>query len=134
MQELGFNFRITDMQCALGLSQLKKIEPFLSRRHEIAVIYNEALKDNKYIKTSLTTETRKSAYHLYTVQIDFLRLGKSRLSVMNELTKKESALRFIIFLYIYSLITWINLDTGREIILLLKAITAKHSLCLFTLK
>lgn len=88
MQELGFNFRITDMQCALGLSQLKKIEPFLSRRHEIAVIYNEALKDNKYIKTSLTTETRKSAYHLYTVQIDFLRLGKSRLSVMNELTKK----------------------------------------------
>jgi perosamine synthetase len=45
MQALGYNYRITDIQCALGLSQLKKLPKFLKRRREIAVLYDEALAD-----------------------------------------------------------------------------------------
>src|SRR3989338_10997620 len=45
MQELGFNHRITDMQCALGISQLRKLDSFISRRRKIVSIYNQALGD-----------------------------------------------------------------------------------------
>ena len=45
MQELGYNYRITDIQCALGLSQMKKLERFIARRNAIAMIYNDAFKD-----------------------------------------------------------------------------------------
>ena len=45
MQDLGYNYRITDIQCALGLSQLKKLPKFLKRRREIAALYDEALAD-----------------------------------------------------------------------------------------
>lgn len=88
MQELGFNYRITDILCALGLSQLGKLDSFITRRREIAHIYNEAFRDIECIKTPEETKTRKSAYHLYVLQIDFEKLGKSRSSIMNELTKR----------------------------------------------
>jgi UDP-4-amino-4,6-dideoxy-N-acetyl-beta-L-altrosamine transaminase len=88
MQDLGFNCRITDIQCALGLSQLKKINSFVARRREIAAIYNKTFKNLKYIKIPVVSETRKSAYHLYVVQIDFKKLGKSRSSIMNALKEE----------------------------------------------
>ena len=45
MRYLGFNYRITDFQCALGLSQLKKLSKFLNRRKQIAAIYDKELKN-----------------------------------------------------------------------------------------
>jgi perosamine synthetase len=45
MQDLGYNYRITDIQCALGISQLQKLPKFLNRRREIAALYDEALAD-----------------------------------------------------------------------------------------
>ena len=83
MQELGFNHRITDIQCALGISQLRKLDSFVSRRREIASAYNDAFKNITYIKIPTQHEDRKSAWHLYVVQIDFGRINKSRASVMN---------------------------------------------------
>lgn len=88
MQELGFNHRITDIQCALGISQLRKLDSFVSRRREIASAYNDAFKNITYIKVPTQPEDRKSAWHLYVVQIDFGRINKSRASVMNALREK----------------------------------------------
>ncbi|MDD2621292.1 MAG: UDP-4-amino-4,6-dideoxy-N-acetyl-beta-L-altrosamine transaminase [Syntrophomonadaceae bacterium] len=71
MQELGYNYRITDIQCALGLSQLKKLESFLEKRRQIADIYNQALGKIEWLKTPLHPPYDDShAYHLYPVLID----------------------------------------------------------------
>jgi len=69
MQELGFNYRLTDFQCALGLSQLKKIESFLDRRNEIASMYDEAFKDVEGLVIPPKPEQHGSrhAYHLYPI-------------------------------------------------------------------
>ncbi len=88
MQELGYNFRITDLQCALGLSQLAKLPDFIERRRNIVAQYNRDLADIPWLRTPalLREEDREHiSWHLYTVQIDFEALGKSRTEVMTEL-------------------------------------------------
>ena len=73
MKELGFNYRITDIQCALGLSQLKKLDKFIKRRREIAKNYDRAF-ENSIIRP-LYKFNENSAYHLYVVRIDFSKLN-----------------------------------------------------------
>ncbi len=69
MQELGYNYRLTDFQAALGLSQLNRADEGLIRRKEIASVYNEAFKNEKKIlKQSGLIEGH--AYHLYIVQVE----------------------------------------------------------------
>lgn len=51
MQQLGYNYRITDIQCALGISQMKKLDGFLLKRNQIAKIYEDELKNTEWIKT-----------------------------------------------------------------------------------
>ncbi|BBG65038.1 bacillosamine/legionaminic acid biosynthesis aminotransferase PglE [Hydrogenimonas sp.] len=70
MRELGFNYRITDIQCALGLSQLKKLDGFIQRRRELARRYDEVFADHPNIEP-LYSYTSRSSYHLYVVLIDF---------------------------------------------------------------
>ncbi|MHB8117230.1 MAG: UDP-4-amino-4,6-dideoxy-N-acetyl-beta-L-altrosamine transaminase [Methanothrix sp.] len=70
MIDLGYNYRLTDIGCALGLSQLKKLDQNLSRRREIAMCYNAALKD---IHGIILPDVRKdvlSAWHLYPIRFD----------------------------------------------------------------
>ena len=67
MQELGFNYRITDIQCALGISQLKKLDSFVKVRRSIAKTYNEIFEDNPYFDVTIEKENRKSSYHLYPI-------------------------------------------------------------------
>lgn len=69
MQELGFNYRLTDFQCALGLSQLRKIDGFLDRRNEIASMYDEAFKDVEgfVIPPKPEQYSSRHAYHLYPI-------------------------------------------------------------------
>ncbi|SFV62447.1 Bacillosamine/Legionaminic acid biosynthesis aminotransferase PglE; 4-keto-6-deoxy-N-Acetyl-D-hexosaminyl-(Lipid carrier) aminotransferase [hydrothermal vent metagenome] len=79
MTELGINGRITDIQCALGISQLRKLDKFIDRRIEIAKIYDETFEDS--IVEPLYTYDGKSSYHLYVVKVDFskIKLSKQKL-------------------------------------------------------
>jgi UDP-4-amino-4,6-dideoxy-N-acetyl-beta-L-altrosamine transaminase len=87
MRELGFNYRITDMQCALGLSQLSKLDTFINRRIEIVKQYDNAF-ENTIVKP-LYTFDGKSSYHLYVVQVDFLKLNISKVDLFNKLREKN---------------------------------------------
>ena len=88
MQSLGFNYRMTDMQAALGCSQLAKLDFFKKRRREVVAMYNKAFADMKYLKTPTEPENVSSCFHLYATQIDFTALGKTRSQVMAELREK----------------------------------------------
>ncbi len=69
MQELGYNYRLTDMQAALGNSQLKNADKGLTRRREIACTYFEAFKDSSFIYGQ-SGIVEGHAYHLYIIEVD----------------------------------------------------------------
>jgi len=85
--DLGYNYRITDIQAALGFSQLKRIDEFVKRRHELANRYHDALKDLPIILPWQHPDTY-SSYHLYVVQLDTQKTTKTRRYVFEELRKK----------------------------------------------
>ena len=69
LQELGYNYRLTDMQAALGLSQLRRAEPMLDRRRAIATRYDAAFAGTP-VQTIVPTAGVGHAYHLYVIQTD----------------------------------------------------------------
>ncbi len=88
MQELGFNYRITDLQCALGISQIKKLASFIEKRQAIIEKYRHAFKDIEWIKMQEEPENGFSAYHLCILNIDFIKIKKTRKKVMALLMEK----------------------------------------------
>lgn len=82
MQELGFNYRLTDFQAALGLSQLQRADKGLNRRREIARIYNESFQ-KKYFIRGQSGLVIGHAYHLYIIEV------KDRLGLYNFLREKN---------------------------------------------
>jgi len=89
MQELGYNYRITDIQCALGLSQLRKIDKFVKRRKEIANIYDRFFSDYIIFSTPTTQRNSSHAYHLYPLQIDFDKIKISKKKLFNIMKNKN---------------------------------------------
>jgi UDP-4-amino-4,6-dideoxy-N-acetyl-beta-L-altrosamine transaminase len=89
MQELGYHYRITDIQCALGLSQLKKINKFLNKRKNLAKRYDSELKDLKNCKIIHRGLRNNSSNHLYILKINFKKLGISRGNLMKLFKEKE---------------------------------------------
>lgn len=88
MSDLGFNYRLTDIQAALGLSQIRRLKKSLERRREIADTYCRLIDRTFTEKEVLPLALRPStshAYHLFVVRIDFENLGVSRAVVMNRL-------------------------------------------------
>lgn len=69
MQALGFNYRIPDILCALGSSQLKKLPAFLKRRRAIAAAYRKAFARHPGILLQAQPEDRRNAWHLFTIQV-----------------------------------------------------------------
>jgi UDP-4-amino-4,6-dideoxy-N-acetyl-beta-L-altrosamine transaminase len=91
MQDLGFNYRLPDILCALGLSQLERLDGFITRRREIVARYNTALAGLAWLTTpGLRDPANRDliSWHLYTVEIDFVAIGKTRTRVMNELREQ----------------------------------------------
>lgn len=86
--ELGYNYRITDIQCALGISQLKKIDRFIERRIEIATLYNEAFKDINEITIPYQAEDGISSWHIYVLKFDLNKLNLKRNDIFDRLRAK----------------------------------------------
>ena len=91
MRELGFNYRITDIQCSLGLSQLKKLDSFIQKRVSIAKRYDEAFKDS--IIKPLYVYDGTSSYHLYVVKVDFTKLNISKEELFVKMREKNIGLQ-----------------------------------------
>ena len=82
--DLGFNYRMTDLQAALGISQMVRLDEFVSTRHKVRERYDLLLNGSRMIKP-YQDKNSYSALHLYPIQIHFDDVGKSRLQVFNEL-------------------------------------------------
>ena len=87
MRDLGYNYRITDIQCALGLSQLNKLPEFIKRRFDIAKKYDNSFKNT--IVKPLYTFDGKSSYHLYVVKVDFNNLNITKVDLFNQFREKK---------------------------------------------
>ena len=87
MTKLGYNYRLSDIQCALGISQLKKLNKFIQKRQKIAKRYDK-LFINSIVKP-LYNFTIKSYYHLYIVRIDFSKLSIKRDTLIKKLKKQN---------------------------------------------
>jgi UDP-4-amino-4,6-dideoxy-N-acetyl-beta-L-altrosamine transaminase len=87
MQELGYHYRITDIQCALGVSQLSKIYKFLKKRKDVARRYDLAFSDNLNIELIHSRFRNVSANHLYVIKINFRELKRNREELMRYLLK-----------------------------------------------
>lgn len=85
--ELGYNYRITDVQAALGTSQMKRIDTFVDRRSELAKRYTKELVDLPLI-LPYQSQAAKSAWHLYVIQVDDNKCKKSRKQIFEELRAK----------------------------------------------
>jgi UDP-4-amino-4,6-dideoxy-N-acetyl-beta-L-altrosamine transaminase len=88
MQELGFNYRLTDLQAALGASQMSRLDEFKARRREIVAYYNESFKGISWLTVPFEAEGLSSCFHLYVLRIDFQAIGKSRANVIKQLFSK----------------------------------------------
>lgn len=84
--ELGFNYRMTELQAALGLSQLKKLNEFVQTRHSIAFKYDQALQVLP-VKTPWQHPDAYSSYHLYPIQVESSTCGKTQKEIYQALTK-----------------------------------------------
>ena len=80
----GYNYRLTDFQCALGISQLKKIDKFIKRRREIVAKYNKSFKNIKEIIIPKEKNYVKSAWHIYPIQVQ----GIDRREIFEQLQKQ----------------------------------------------
>jgi perosamine synthetase len=89
MVSLGYNYRITDFQCALGISQLKKLSGWIKRRQEIAGLYAKAFKNCASVNPLSNSPDVSNAYHLYVIKLSenldrgevFSKLRESKIGV-----------------------------------------------------
>jgi UDP-4-amino-4,6-dideoxy-N-acetyl-beta-L-altrosamine transaminase len=84
IKELGRNYRITDFQCALGISQLKKLNSFITKRNELANLYKKLLENVDFVETPSNWGNVKNSWHIYTILLkkqidrdDFFRYMKN---------------------------------------------------------
>lgn len=88
---LGYNYRMTDIQAALGASQMERIDAFVARRRSLVARYNTALQDLP-VKTPYVMEGADPSWHLYIVRINFANVRKTKQEIFAEMAEKGIAL------------------------------------------
>jgi UDP-4-amino-4,6-dideoxy-N-acetyl-beta-L-altrosamine transaminase len=86
--ELGFNYRMTDLQAALGLSQMKRLDQFVSQRQTIAKRYNQLLKDLP-VQMPWQHEDSYSGWHLYVIRLNLAEIGKTHRQIFEGLREMD---------------------------------------------
>lgn len=89
MQFLGFNYRMTDIQAALGASQLKKIDKFVDLRKKYVSMYNDAFKEIDEIQIPYQDPKGLSSWHLYIIRLDLEKLSGNRKDIFEALLKEN---------------------------------------------
>lgn len=89
MQDLGYNYRLTDLQAALGLSQLKKLDSFIERRKQIVSLYNRAFQGMDEIILPYQHPDGESSWHLYVIRLKLDRLTATRREIYEALLKEN---------------------------------------------
>lgn len=89
MVELGYNYRLTDLQCALGQTQLKKLRSWVARRREIAACYTSAFLEMPEIEPPTSLPDREPAWHLYVIRLNLERLRLDRPEVFKALRSEN---------------------------------------------
>ena len=86
MLELGWNYRIDEISCALGVSQISKLKSGIKKRRYLVKVYQRLLKKIDYIKIpKLPSYENSHVWHLFSISIDFKKIKKSRISIMRQL-------------------------------------------------
>lgn len=85
MQNLGFNYRMTDMQAALGISQLKKLDQFKSKRRDIVSLYRKLFENDSRVSFLKEMDFSDACFHLCPILINFEKLGISKKQFMQDL-------------------------------------------------
>ena len=90
MQELGYNYRLTDFQCALGISQIEKIDSNLARRREIVKIYDNNFRNmSELVVPNINPRNSNPAWHLYVIQINLDKLTVGRKEIFEALREEN---------------------------------------------
>lgn len=85
MTDLGYNYRMTDIQAALGISQMNRLDEFIEKRQQLAHLYTERINQLPTLKAPKQLADTKSGWHLYSVQLDKAALGKTRKKIFEDL-------------------------------------------------
>jgi len=85
MEELGYNYRLSDIGCALGLSQLKRLPENVARRREIVASYNQAFKNMTGVITPVELPENRSAWHIYPIRLELDRFSAGRKDIFQAL-------------------------------------------------
>lgn len=93
MQSLGFNYRITDFQCALGLSQLGRLDDFVGRRRAIADFYDGQFQNLDGLTTPYVAPGVRHAYHLYPLVVDFRAAKLEKAALFSALAERRISLQ-----------------------------------------
>jgi len=93
MQHLGYNYRITDFQSALGSSQLKKLDRFVARRNDIANYYSEIFENDERFIIPKVEENVRHSYHLYPLQIKFDELKINKIDFFEKMRESNIGLQ-----------------------------------------
>ena len=93
MDFLGYNFRLPDVNCAIGLSQIKKLNKFLKKREEISQFYDAFFVDRSKFTTPPRILDNKNSYHLYPLRINLKKVKKTKKQIIKEFLKNKIKLQ-----------------------------------------